>query len=46
MDHLQIGLILAAPFPIIVIAANMVKTEARRIQKMKERAERKKGRRP
>jgi len=45
MDYLQIGLILAAPFPIIVTAANMVKTEARRIQKMKERAKRKKGRR-
>jgi hypothetical protein len=36
MDYLQIGLILAAPFPILVIAANMVKTEARRIQKTKE----------
>lgn len=46
MDYLQIGLILVAPLPIIVIAANLVKTEARRIQKMRERAERKKRRRP
>jgi len=46
MDYLQIGLILVAPLPIIVIAANLVKTEARRIQKMRERAERKRRRRP
>ena len=42
MDYLQItGLILMTPLVIVVVAMNMVKTEARRLRKMKERAERK-----
>lgn len=34
-----------APLTIVVVAMNMAKTEARRLRKMKERADRKKGRR-
>ena len=46
MDTLQIiGLILMTPLAVIIIAANMARTEARRLRKMKERAEQKKGRR-
>lgn len=46
MDYLQIiGLILMAPLTIVVVAMNMAKTEARRLRKMKERADAKKGRR-
>jgi hypothetical protein len=46
MDYLQIiGMILAAPLVIIVVAASMIKSEARRIEKMKARADKKKGRR-
>jgi uncharacterized membrane protein YcjF (UPF0283 family) len=42
MDYLQtIGLILMTPLVIVVVAMNMVKTEARRLRKLKERAERK-----
>jgi uncharacterized membrane protein YcjF (UPF0283 family) len=42
MDYLQItGLILVTPLVIVVVAMNMVKTEARRLRKLKERAERK-----
>jgi Mg2+/citrate symporter len=42
MDYLQIiGLILMAPLAVIVVAMNMAKTEARRLRKLKERAERK-----
>ena len=42
MDYLQItGLILVTPLVIVVVAMNMAKTEARRLRKMKERAERK-----
>ena len=42
MDYLQIiGLILMAPLAIVIVAMNMTKTEARRLRKMKERAERK-----
>lgn len=45
MDTLQIiGLILMAPLTIIIVAMNMAKTEARRLRKMKERADRKKSR--
>jgi len=36
-----IGLILMAPLTVIVVAMNMTKTEARRLRKLKERAERK-----
>lgn len=44
MDYLQIiGLILMAPLALIVITANMVKTESRRLRKMRERADQKKG---
>jgi len=46
MNNLEIiGLILATPLIVIVIAASMVKSEARRIEKMKARADKKKGRR-
>ena len=46
MNYLEIiGLILAAPLVIIVIAASIVKSEARRIEKLKQRADKKKGRR-
>ena len=42
MGYLQItGLILVTPLVIVVVAMNMAKTEARRLRKMKERAERK-----
>lgn len=42
MDTLQIiGLALMTPLAVIIVAANMAKTEARRLRKMKERAERK-----
>ena len=42
MDYLQIiGLILMAPLTVVVVAMNMAKTEARRLRKLKERAERK-----
>ena len=42
MNYLQIiGLILMAPLTVIVVAMNMAKTEARRLRKLKERAERK-----
>jgi hypothetical protein len=42
MDYLQIiGLILMAPLFIVIVSLNMAKTEARRLRKMKERAERK-----
>ena len=45
MDYLQVvGLILMTPLAIIIVAANMAKTEARRLRKMKERADRKKSR--
>ena len=45
MDTLQIiGLILMAPLTIVVVSMNMAKTEARRLRKMKERADRKKSR--
>ena len=40
MDLLNvIGIILILPLTIIVIAANLAKTEARRIRRLKERAE-------
>jgi hypothetical protein len=46
MSNLEIvGLILATPLIVIVIAASMIKSEARRIEKLKARADRKKGRR-
>jgi hypothetical protein len=46
MDYLQIiGLILMAPLAVIVITANMVKTESRRLRKMRERADQKNRRR-
>ncbi len=46
MDYLQIiGLILMASLSLIVITANMVKTESRRLRKMRERADQKKRRR-
>jgi hypothetical protein len=46
MDYLQIiGLILMAPLAIVVVAMNMAKTEARRLRKLKERADAKRGRR-
>jgi uncharacterized membrane protein YcjF (UPF0283 family) len=46
MDYLQItGLILMTPLVIVVVAMNMVKTEARRLRKLKERADAKRGRR-
>ena len=47
MDYLQIiGMILAAPLVIIIIvAASMIKSEARRIEKLKQRSDKKKGRR-
>jgi hypothetical protein len=46
MSNLEIvGLILATPLIVIVIAASMIKSEARRIEKMKARADKKKGRR-
>ena len=46
MSYLEIiGLILAAPLVIIVVAASMIKSEARRIEKIKARADKKKGRR-
>ena len=46
MNYLEIiGLILAAPLVIIVIAASIVKSEARRIEKLKQRSDKKKGRR-
>ena len=42
MNYLEIlGLILITPLAVIVVAMNMAKTEARRLLKMKERAERK-----
>ena len=42
MDYLQIiGLILMAPLAIVIVAMNMAETEARRLRKMKERADRK-----
>lgn len=42
MNYLEIlGLILMTPLAVIVVAMNMAKTEARRLLKMKERAERK-----
>ena len=42
MVYLQIiGLILMTPLTIVVVAMNMTKTEARRLRKLKERAERK-----
>ena len=46
MSNLEIvGLILATPLIVIVIAASMIKSEARRIEKLKARADKKKGRR-
>ncbi len=46
MDILQIiGLILMTPLAVIVVAVNMAKTEARRLRKMKERADLEKNRR-
>ena len=36
-----IGIILMTPLLIIVVVMNMAKTEAQRLRKMKERAERK-----
>ena len=46
MDYLQIiGLIIMAPLALIVITANMVKTESRRLRKMREQADQKKRRR-
>jgi len=45
MDYLQIiGLILMAPLALIVITANMAKTESRRLRKMREQADQKKRR--
>ena len=42
MSYLEIiGLILATPLVIIIVAANMVKSEARRIEKLKAKAARK-----
>jgi hypothetical protein len=44
MDYLQItGLILMAPLTIVIVAMNMAKTEARRLRKLKEQADRKRG---
>lgn len=44
MDYLQItGLILMAPLTIVIVAMNMVKTEAQRLRKMKEQTDRKRG---
>lgn len=46
MSYLEIiGLILSTPLVIIVIAASMIKSEARRIEKLKARSDKKKGRR-
>jgi|TARA_R100001463_G_scaffold3387_3_gene13832 hypothetical protein len=46
MSNLEIvGLILITPLVIVVVAASMIKSEARRIEKMKARADKKKGRR-
>ena len=46
MSNLEIvGLILITPLVIVVVAASMIKSEARRIEKLKQRADRKKGRR-
>jgi len=46
MNYLEIvGLILITPLVIVVVAASMIKSEARRIEKLKQRADRKKGRR-
>jgi len=46
MSNLEIvGLILATPLVIVLVAASMIKSEARRIEKMKRQADRKKGRR-
>ena len=46
MNYLEIvGLILITPLVIVVVAASMIKSEARRIEKLKARADRKKGRR-
>jgi hypothetical protein len=46
MSYLEIvGLILITPLVIVVVAASMIKSEARRIEKLKARADRKKGRR-
>ncbi len=43
METLQIiGLILVSPLAVVIVAMNMAKTEARRLRKMKERADRKK----
>lgn len=45
MDYLQlIGLILMAPLAFIVVRANMIKTESRRLRKMREQADQKKRR--
>ena len=45
MSNLEIvGLILITPLVIVVVAASMIKSEARRIEKMKARADKKKGR--
>ena len=46
MHYLEIvGLILITPLVIVLVAASMIKSEARRIEKMKARADKKKGRR-
>jgi len=46
MSNLEIiGLILITPLVIVLVAASMIKSEARRIEKLKARADRKKGRR-
>jgi hypothetical protein len=46
MSYLEIvGLILITPLVIVLVAASMIKSEARRIEKLKQRADRKKGRR-
>ena len=46
MSNLEIvGLILITPLVIVLVAASMIKSEARRIEKLKQRADRKKGRR-
>lgn len=46
MSYLEIiGLILITPLVIVLVAASMIKSEARRIEKLKQRANKKKGRR-
>ena len=47
MDHLTTltVIVLMAPLAAIVVILNMAKTDYRRLQKMRERADEKKGRR-